>query len=74
MYNVIHIFFNIFTFSFFWTPEGGRGHLNPKKVHHCTGGMQIFKFGTMQRRSDSKKAYRSQAFFSKLSLTAMMNE
>jgi hypothetical protein len=30
-YNVIHIFFNIFTFSFFWTLEGVEGSIKSKE-------------------------------------------
>jgi len=49
-YNVIHIFFNIFTFSFFWTLEGVEGSSESKEspppedckslnLVLCTGGV-----------------------------------
>jgi hypothetical protein len=41
MYIVIHIFFNFILLLFSWTPEVGKGHLNPKNP--TTGGFLILK-------------------------------
>ncbi len=64
-----YIFSNYFAFVF-WTLEVGQGRLNPKKAYHWR--IPNLEIVPLQRRSDSKRAYRPQAFFSKLSLTAMI--
>jgi hypothetical protein len=46
------------------------GHLNPYKAYHRR--IPDPEIVTLHRRSDSKRAYRPQAFFLKLSLTAMI--
>jgi hypothetical protein len=46
------------TFWTFW--KGGIGHLNPRKAYHRR--IPDLEIVTMHRRSDSKRAYRPQAF------------
>jgi hypothetical protein len=46
------------------------GHLNPYKAYHRR--IPDLEIVTVHKRSDSKRAYRPQAFFLKLSLTAMI--
>jgi hypothetical protein len=48
----------------FWTLEVGKGHLNAKKAYHRR--IPNLEIVTVHRRSDSKRAYRPQAFFLKL--------
>ena len=63
MYNVhcnTYIFKDI-VFLFFWTLEGGRGLVNPMKAYHRR--IANLEIVTVHRRSDSKRAYRSPAFF-----------
>ncbi len=70
LYMVIHIFSKIILLLFFWTLEVGKGRLNPKKAYHRR--IPNLEIVTVHRRSDSKRAYRPQVFFLKLSLTAMI--
>jgi hypothetical protein len=46
------------------------GHLNPFKAYHRK--IPDPEIVTVHRRSNSKRVYRPQAFFLKLSLTAMI--
>jgi hypothetical protein len=46
------------------------GHLNPYKAYLWR--IPDLEIVTVHKRSDSKRAYRPQAFFLKLSLTAMI--
>ena len=60
LYIVIHIFSKIILLLFSWTLEEGKGSLNPKKAYHRR--IHNLEIVTVHRRSDSKRAYRSQAF------------
>jgi hypothetical protein len=55
---------------FFWTLEVVKPRVNPKKAFYRR--IPNLDIVTVHRRSDSKRAYRPQAFFLKLSLTAMI--
>jgi hypothetical protein len=48
----------------------GKGRLNAKKAYHRR--IPNLEIVTVHRRSDSKRACRPQAFFLKLSLTALI--
>ncbi len=69
-YILIHMFPKIILLLFFWTLEVGKRRVNPKKAYHQR--IPNLETVTVHRRSDSKRAYRPQAFFLKLSLTAMI--
>ncbi len=70
LYIVIHLFSKIILLLFFWILEMGKHRLNPKKAYHRR--IPNLETVTVHRRSDSKRAYRPQAFFLKLSLIAMI--
>ncbi len=72
MYVVIHIFSKIILLLFFWTLEVGKARLNPKKAYHRR--IHNLEIVTVHRKSDSKRAYRSQAFFKKLSQIATIKQ
>jgi hypothetical protein len=72
MYVVIHIFSKIILLLFFWTLEVGKGRLNPKNVYHRR--IHNLEIVTVHRRSDTKRAYRPQAFFKKLSQIATIKQ
>jgi hypothetical protein len=73
MYILVYVhctFSKIILLLFFWTRVVGTRRLNPKKAYHRR--IPNLETVTVHRRSDSKRAYRPQAVFLKLSLTAMI--